>query len=154
MTEQHLLLISRDDIEDVVSDTRGDKLFRLLARFTRKGFHLLATAAQPDQWSEDHGGPDDALLGRESLRKRLADAGGTLDGVYYVPRSLLTQRRNREEALSDMMDRYGVKPEQCFLFSSSKKFVEVADSLGIRATYLGRKRKLMSELKKLSVEVS
>jgi len=149
MSDHRLLLISRDDILESASDDKAQLLFRTLARLTHQGFRLLATAPQPDDWSRDHGGPDDALLGPESLRKRLSDAGGFLDGVYYVPRSLLTQKRNREEALKDMIERYGTDPEHCYLFSSSNKFVSSAASLGIKATSLGRERSLIAELKAL-----
>jgi hypothetical protein len=149
VAEQRLLMISRDDILEVGAGPQGEHLFRLLARLTRLGFQLLATAPQPDDWSHDQGGPDDALLGPQSIRKRLADAGGTLDGIYYVPRSLFTQRRNREEALQDIMQRYAIEPAQCFLYSSSRKFVDAAASLGIHATALGDGRPLMQELKDL-----
>ncbi len=150
MQERRLLLISRDDILKVADDKHATRLFRLLARFTRHRFHLLATAPQPDRWFATHGGPDDALLGPDSIRKRLADAGGVLDGVYYVPRSLLTQKRNREQALKDMLHRYSVIPDHCHLLSSSKKFVSTAVSLGIHGVYLNRERTLMKELKALS----
>jgi len=149
MADQLLLMISRDDILSVASGKNGSRLFRTLARLTRGSFHLLATASQPDQWTHEHGGPDDALLGPDSIRKRLSDAGGTLDGIYYVPRSLLTQKRNREEALKDMMDRYSIEPEFCFLYSSSQKFVEAAAELGINAIHLNKDRQLMQELKGL-----
>ena len=149
MPEHRLLLISRDDILKISSSKHGDKLFRQLARLTRHGIHLLATAPQPDHWSSDHDGPDDALLGPFSIRKRLSDAGGVLDGVYYVPRSSFTQRRNREEALRDMMNRCAISPCNCFLFSSSKKFVRAANGIGINATLLGGDLNLMSELKAL-----
>jgi len=142
-------MISRDDILALGTGRQGDRLFRLLARLTRLGFQFLATAPQPDDWSRDHGGPDDALLGPESIRRRLGDAGGTMDGVYYVPRSLFTQRRNREEALRDIMTRYAIAPGRCLLFSSSRKFVEAAASLGIAATALSADRPLMPELKRL-----
>ena len=142
-------MISRDDILRVGAGKQGDKLFRSLARLTRMGFQLLATASQPDDWSRDHGGPDDALLGPESIRKRLADAGGVLDGIYYVPKSLFTQRRNREAALKDIMLRYGTEPGSCHLFSSSRKFVEVAASLGVNATPLTDPKHLMQGLKVL-----
>lgn len=148
MSDQHLLLISRDDIIPVADGKEGKHLFLLLARLTRKAFHLLATAPQPDRWSA-HGGPDDALLGPGSIRKRLADAGGTLDGVYYVPRSLMTQRRNREQALKDIIKRYGVSSDYCYLFSSSRKFVHAASDLGINATHLDREHELIPELKAL-----
>ena len=149
MPDSRLLMISRDDILSVAAGDKGDRLYRLLARLTRLGFQLLATAPQPDDWSRDHGGPDDALLGPQSIRKRLADAGGTIDGIYYVPRSLFTQRRNREEALRDIMSRYAIKPGQCYLYSSSRKFAEAAAGLGIAATALSDDRPLMPELKLL-----
>ena len=149
MQKQRLLLISRDDILDVADGENNTRLFRILARFTRQGYHLLATAPQPDQWSSSHGGPDDALLGPGSIRERLADAGGVLDGVYYVQRSLLTQKRNRVQALEDILQRYAAKPDHCHLFSSSRKFVEVARELGIHATHLNTRRRLSTELKTL-----
>ena len=149
IAEQRLLMISRDDILRVGIGKQGELLFRMLARLTRAGFQLLATAPQPDDWSRDHGGPDDALLGPDSIRRRLADAGGTLDGVYYVPRSLFTQKRNREAALSDIMKRYGIAPSHCHLFSSSRKFAEAAAGLGIDASVLGTDKQLMQGLKTL-----
>ena len=149
MSQPRLLLISRDDILGVTREKEVNKLFRTLARLTRSGFQLLATAPQPEEWSREHGGPDDALLGPDSIRRRLANFGGTLEGVYYVPRSLLTQKRNREEALNDMMDRYSIEPSHCFLYSSSRKFVDAAKGLGIRAQYLGNERRLVDEMRKL-----
>lgn len=149
MPEQCLLLISRDDILAVASSKRCEKLFKTLARLTRGKFELLATAPQPDKWSKDHGGPDDTLLGPESIRQRLSDAGGLLEGVYYVPRSLLTQKRNREQALRDMMIRYATDPQHCFLYSSSGKFVRAAAEVGINSTYLGKEKPLLPELEKL-----
>jgi len=147
--KQRILLISRDDILDEVGDKDDSRLFRILARFTRQGYHLLATAPQPERWSSSHGGPDDALLGPGSIRERLADAGGVLDGVYYVQRSLLTQKRNRVQALQDILLRYAASPENCHLFSSSRKFVDVARELGIHTTHLNRERRLSTELKTL-----
>jgi len=148
-----LLLISRDDIIESMGDEFDTRLFRMLARFTRSGYHLLATASQPEKWSSKHGGPDEALLGPNSIRKHLADAGGALDGVYYVPRSLLTQRRNRVQALEDMLRRYAVSPDHCYLFSSAKAYVAVANELGIHATYLNGKVNLLDSLKALSEQV-
>jgi hypothetical protein len=153
MADQRLLMISRDDILQVGAGKQGDRLFRTLARLTRLGCQLLATAPQPDDWSRDHGGPDDALLGPESIRKRLSDAGGTIDGIYYVPKSLFTQKRNRDAALLDIMQRYAIEPSHCYLFSSSRKFVEAAIGLGIRGTALVNSRQLMQELKVLLKEV-
>ena len=149
MGEHQLLMISRDDILSSGTGKQGERLFRTLARLTRSGYQLLATAPQPDDWTRDHGGPDDALLGPESIRRRLADAGGTLDGIYYVPRSLFTQKRNREAALKDIMRRYGIEAAQCYLYSSSRKFVEAANELGIRATVLAGDKHLLQALKAL-----
>ena len=148
MRKRRLLLISRDDILNVVDGKQDTRLFRTLARFTRQGYQLLATAPQPERWSA-HGGPDSALLGPGSIRERLADAGGVLDGVYYVQRSLLTQKRNSIQALRDILQRYAAKPDHCHLFSSSGKFVEVATELGFHATHLSPERKLTDELKTL-----
>jgi hypothetical protein len=153
MAEQRLLMISRDDILSAGSGKQGDWLFRALARLTRSGFQLLATAPQPDDWSREHGGPDDALLGPESIRKRLADAGGMLDGVYYVPKSLFTQRRNREAALTDIMKRYGIGSTHCHLFSSSRKFVEAALGMGMDATALNGDKDLVQGIKRLLKEL-
>ena len=150
MVDSNLLLISRDDIIKSSEEKHGAKVFQLLASLTRRNVHLLATAPQPDRFVSAHGGPDDALLGPNSIRQRLSDAGGTLDGVYYVPRSLLTQKRNREEALKDMLQRYSSQPDSCYLFSSSKKFVNAAAELGICGVHLNKKYTLMSELKALS----
>jgi len=149
MAEPRLLMISRDDILKAGAGKRGDRLYRMLARLTRHGYQFLATAAQPDDWSREHGGPDDALLGPNSIRQRLADAGGTIDGIYYVPRSLFTQKRNREEALQDIMRRYGVEPGHCRLYSSSRKFALAAGELGIAATPLDDAQQLHQELKLL-----
>lgn len=149
MANQYLLLISRDDILEVASGKHGNRLFKTLARLTRGDFELLATAPQPDSWSNKHGGPDDALLGPNSIRRRLSESGGLLEGVYYVPRSLLTQKRNREQSLYDMMERYAVDPSHCFLYSSSGKFVKAALEIGINATHLGKAKPLLAELDKL-----
>ncbi len=153
MQERRLLLISRDDILSGLQDDDDTRLLRLLARFTRAGYHLLATASQPENWSSRKQGPDEALLGPNSIRKRLADVGGTLDGVYYVPRSLLTQKRNRVQALEDMMQRYAVPPERCYLFSSSRPYVAVGSDLGINATHLTPSRTLLPELTALAESI-
>jgi hypothetical protein len=152
MAEPRLLMVSRDDILRGAEGEDGELLFRTMARLTRLGFHLLATAPQPDDWSRSHGGPDDALLGPQSIRKRLTDVGGQLDGIYYVPRSLFTQKRNREQALKDIMKRYAIDAGRCHLFSSSAKFVEAASELGINAIALGQNQPLIQELMSLLKE--
>ena len=149
MPTVRLLLISRNDILGEIGRGQADVLFRRLATLTRQGTHLLVTAPQPEKWTGEHGSPDDALLGPESIRRRLADAGGKLDGVYYVRRSLLTQHRNREDALRDILRRYGTAPEQCTLVSSRRKFMQVALELGINGVLLGRERSLPEALAEL-----
>lgn len=144
-----LLMISRNDILGEIERGHADMLFRRLATLTRQGIHLLVTAPQPEQWTGEHGSPDDALLGPDSIRRRLTDAGGKLDGVYYVRRSLLTQRRNREDALRDILRRYGTAPEQCTLLSSRRKFMEVAVELGIHGLLLDRNRSLLQALEQM-----
>jgi hypothetical protein len=149
MPEQRLLLISLDDILRATEGNNDTRLFRILARFTAQGYHLLATAPQPERWSSSSESPDGALLGPGSIHERLANSGGVLDGVYYVRRSLLTQKRNRVQAFQDMMQRYSASSENCHLFSSSKKFVIAARELGIQSTHLNRDHELISELKSL-----
>ncbi len=139
------MLISRDDIQAAFV-RQGPGIYQLIAWFTRHGFHLLATARQPDSWLPDSDRVDAALLGSDSIRSQLNDAGGNLDGVYYVRKSLLTQRRNREEALTDMLNRYALKSDHCHLLSGSGKFVRVALSLGIRAKHLTWTNTLEMEL--------
>jgi hypothetical protein len=148
-SKRRLLLISQDDILDFIENKPGSRLFRVLARLTRQGCQLLATAPQPERWSSSQGGLDDALLGPGNIREQLADAGGVLDGVYYVPRSLFTQKRNRVQALQDILQRYASSPGRCHLFSSSRKFVEAAKELGIHSVHLSKKHKLRTELEAL-----
>lgn len=150
-------MISRNDILDVAEGDEARELLRLLAWLTRHGFHLLATAPMPDHrdsresWLK--GGGDASLVGPESIRSQINQAGGTLDGVYYVPRSLLTQKRNRLDSLNDMMQRYSVTAESAWLFSSSRKWVDAALELGIQATGLSHPRELIAELAALKARV-
>lgn len=158
MASQLLLMISRNDILEVAEGPDQKELFRLLAWLTRHGFHLLATAPMPDQGNSRErwlkGGGDASLVGPESIRSKIDEAGGTLDGVYYVPRSLLTQHRNRINSLKDMMQRYAVAPDSSYLLSSSKKWVEAALELEIRAKYLNDSCELIPELTGLKALVA
>ncbi len=143
--EHRLLLISRDDIQAAYA-RQGASVYQLIAWFSRHRFLILATARQPDRWLPDSDRVDAALLGSDSIRSQLNDAGGNLDGVYYVRKSLLTQRRNREEALTDILNRYALKSDHCHLLSGSGKFVQAALSLGIRAKHLTRANTLEMKL--------
>ena len=153
MSTQTLLLISRNDILEVAEGQDATRLFRLLAWLTRNGYHLLATAAMPDpsdsreRWLK--GGGDASLFGKESIRSKIDEAGGTLDGVYYVPRSFISQNRNRINSLQDMMQRYSATPQSTYLYSSSKKWAETARQLGINSTCLKKSRHLVDELTRL-----
>lgn len=146
MQGNRLLLISRDDLLQVMHSDFGDRAFRLLSTLTRHGFHLLATAPQPDQWTGEHGSPDDALLGPNSVRKRLSDAGGVLGGVYYVRRSMLTQKRNRADALEDILKRYSAEPAQTVLLSSKRNWVKAAQKKGLQAHLLHGETDLLQQL--------
>lgn len=153
MSAQALLLISRNDILEVSEGPESKKLFRLLAWLTRHGFHLMATAAMPDpsnsreRWLK--GGGDPSLFGQGSIRSKLDEAGGTLDGVYYVPRSFISQNRNRIKSLDDMMKRYAASPQITYLYSSSRKWAQAAEQLDIHSTCLDKPRQLIKELGKL-----
>ena len=153
MSAQALLMISRNDILAVAEGAKAKELSRLLAWLTRHRFHLLTTAPMPDhsdsreRWLK--GGGDASLVGPESIRSRIDEAGGTLDGVYYVPRSLLTQNRNRLNSLRDMMQRYAASADASYLFSSSRKWAEAALELDIRATCLDESSQLIGELGRL-----
>lgn len=155
-SQQRLLMISRNDILEVAESPGQKELFRLIAWLTRHGYHLLATAAMPDHGNSREswlkGGGDASLVGPESIRSRIDEAGGTLDGVYYVPRSLLTQHRNRIESLRDMMQRYSVSPASTYLFSSSKKWADAALELDIQATFLDKAERLLPELERLKAK--
>ena len=150
MSTQTLLMISRNDILAVADGPDAKELFRLLAWLTRHGFHLLTTAPMPDhgdsreRWLK--GGGDASLVGPESIRSRIDEAGGTLDGVYYVPRSLLTQNRNRLNSLRDMLQRYVTSSQSTYLISSSRKWAEAALELDIRAICLDESSQLIAEL--------
>ena len=66
-----------------------------------------------------------------------------------MPHSLLTQKSRRESALRDILARFAVAAEDCYLFSSSRKFVAVAESLGIHAEVITPARPLSQLLEEL-----
>ena len=127
-----LLVISRDALLET-PEPSSDKVFRSLARLSRRGLHLLISEPEPDRWVPTRGNVDNALASQKILMKRANDCGGPIEGVYYVPRSLLTQDRNREGALKDILKRFSVKPAEAALLSSSSPFLKAAKRLGIGA---------------------
>ena len=135
--EKKLLLISRDTLKDALSSTPDEpsvqKIFRYFATLSRQGYHLLLTAPEPERWVPTRGNVDDALNLQSTLMERTRAAGGELEGVYYVPRSLLTQDRNREGALLDILKRYSLGPGDTVLISSSLPFLKAAVRLGLTA---------------------
>ena len=143
MSTPLLLLISRDDILAQTREGSGEGIFRLLGRLTRQGFQFLSTAPKPEDWNSSK---DSAFSGLERIRSRLAETGGALDGVYYIPRSYLTQRRNREEALQEILQRYSTEAVNCYLISSSRKFIRAAANMGINTTLLDRSSTLEAAL--------
>ena len=152
-TEQKPLIISRDTLLDTLHEASSEHMFRALARLNRLGFHLLLTAPEPDRWVPTRRNVDDALNAQRILLERSRTAGGELEGVYYVPRSLLTQDRNREGALRDILKRFNVDPAQAILISSSSPFLKAAARVGITANEIALKgkrgKKLLSVLKDL-----
>lgn len=149
MPNQSLLLISRFDLREAANGPAGERLIRKLARLTRQGYHLLSVASQPDDWTRK-----DAISRRSqpqprSIRQRVSEAGGHLDGVYYIPRSVLTQKKNRLDSLRDIMSRFGMEPGNVYLLSSSKKLLKAAESLGINPLKVSRQApltKILSDL--------
>lgn len=154
MNRQPLLLISRRDLLNSTAGPEGDQLVRTLASLTRKGFHFVATASQPDEWSKSKAVSKRSRPGPKRIRDRLAEAGGILDGVYYIPQSLLTQRTRREEALKDLLERFGTLASDCFLVSSNRNFIKTAKGLGINTRKIKDKQDINSLLIQLRKEVS
>jgi len=152
MQNTRLLVISRSDILAAMESDSSQHVLRLLAALTRQGYHLLAAAPQPTQWDGEHGNPDEALLGPNSIRKHLSALGGILDGVYYVRRSMLTKKRNREDALLDILQRYSARPEHVAFFSSKRSFARAAQELGMQSTRLSADHDLATGLARLADE--
>ena len=152
-TDQKLLIISRDALLDTLREASSEHILRALASLSRRGFHLLLTAPQPDRWVPTRRNVDAALNAQRMLLERSRTAGGELEGIYYVPRSLLTQDRNREGALRDILKRFCVDPAAAILVSSSAPFLKAAARIGIATNEIALKgkrgKKLLSVLKDL-----
>lgn len=130
--QQHpLLMISSKLLLVAEQSAQGPAVFRRLANLTRSGYHLLLTASEPDQWFPTRGNVDSVLGTQRRMLQHLQDAGGDLDGIYYIPRSVFTQDRKRFAALKDILRRYSTDGENATLISSSKAFVKAAQKLEI-----------------------
>ncbi|MBT8040631.1 MAG: hypothetical protein HKO85_10355 [Xanthomonadales bacterium] len=150
MSGQHLLLVSRRDLIQANDGPEADRLIRALASLTRQGFHFVATASQPDEWSRRRAESKRSRRGPRRLRDRLAEAGGVLDGVYYIPHSLLTQRARREEAIGDLLERFGTKASDCYLVTTNKKFIAAAKKFGVKAQKVNNINSLCKKLESLA----
>ena len=152
-TRNKLLIISRDTLLEAETRKDAEQVFRKLASLNRSGFHLLLTAAAPEHWVPTRGTVDDALDSQSRLLARIHEAGGELEGIYYVPRSLFTQDRNREGALKDILKRYAATPRQAILMSSSIPFLKAAARLGLQTHEIisagNRDSNLLGELNQL-----
>lgn len=139
MGSQNLLLISRSDLDNACEDPGGERVIRKLAKLTREGFQLLSVASQPDDWSKSRAVRRRSQPLPRGVRQRIAEAGGHLDGVYYIPRSMLTQKKKHEEALKDIMARFDSSKDRCFLMSGDKKLRSSAESLDIKTFKISKK---------------
>ena len=135
-------MISRRDILAASQQKGGLRVVQMLANLTRQGCQLLATASLSNEWTMNLAVSRRSAPAPQGVRQMISEAGGTMDGVYYVPQSLLTQRTNRETALKDILARFGTPPTQCYLFSSSRKFVAAARRLDIKAFDIDSKNPL------------
>jgi hypothetical protein len=147
------LLISRDNLLSVMQQSNAARVFRLLARLTRGRVHLLLTAPEPDHWFPTRGRVDHALQDQGQLSQRINEAGGDLDGVYYVPRSLFTQDHNREQALRDILARYAARESHTLLVSASSPFLKAAHMLGIETREVGENEAGALQLEALLTEM-
>ena len=134
---QPLLIISRDALMD---ERANGAVFRHLASLTRRGWHLILTASEPDQWFPTRHSEDNLLTTQAQLQALIHEFGGGVDGVYYVPRSEFSQDRNREGALSDILRRYGCEAGNATLFSTSEPFLRAAERLGISTSAIDERR--------------
>jgi hypothetical protein len=150
MARHPLLIIGRRDALGLAEEPGGATTFRLLAKLTRQGYQLVSTASLTHDWSKNEAVSSRSRPRPAGLRQRIEEAGGALDALYYVPHSLLTQKSRRESALRDILARFAVAAEDCYLFSSSRKFVAVAESLGIHAEVITPARPLPELLEELS----
>lgn len=145
--QQHpLLIISCKPLLAAEQSPLGPKIFRRLANLTRSGSHLLLTASEPDQWFPTRGNADSVLSTQGRLQQHLQDAGGDLDGIYYVTRSVFTQDRKRSAALKDILQRYSTSGDNATLISSSKAFIKAAQRLEIKTCSLPQDEHLVDAL--------
>lgn len=131
--DARLIIISRDSLLEALQAKEAQGLFRDMAALSRRGYRILLTAPEPDRWVPTRKTVDGALDAQRDLIEQARTEGADIEGIYYVPRSLLTQDRNREGALKDILARYAMKSGQAALISSSQPFLRAASRLDIDA---------------------
>ena len=131
--EARLIIISRDALLEALQGEDSRSIFRDMANLSRRGHRILLTAPEPDRWVPTRKTVDGALDNQRELTDLARTEGADIEGIYYVPRSLLTQDRNREGALTDILSRYARRPDQATLISSSPPFLRAAERLEIEA---------------------
>lgn len=131
--EARLIIISRDALLEALQGEDSRSIFRDMATLSRRGHRILLTAPEPDRWVPTRKTVDGALDSQRELTDLARTEGADIEGIYYVPRSLLTQDRNREGALTDILSRYARRPDQATLISSSPPFLRAAERLEIEA---------------------
>ena len=146
MSPHPLLLVSRRDLLDACNGPGGERLVSQLAGLTRRGYRLVTMASQPDEWSRSKAESKRCKPPSQRIRDRIAEAGGVLNGIYYIPQSFLTQKTRREEALKDLLSRFSTESGDCYLVSSSRSFLAVAHKLGIRDIRLDENTDLSAAL--------
>lgn len=152
MNPHPLLLVSRRDLLGACNGPEGERQVRQLANLTRRGYRLVTTASQPDEWSRSKAESKRCKAPSQRIRDRIAEAGGVLNGIYYIPQSLLTQKTRREEALKDLLSRFSTEPDDCYLVSSNRSFLAVAHKMGIRDIRLDEDTDLAAALEGLPIE--
>lgn len=154
VNRQILLLISRRDLVEATSGAGADSTLRALGSLTRRGAYFVATASQPEEWSRSQAESKRSRPGPKRLRDRLSESGGVLDGVYYIPNSLLTQKARREEAIRDLCGRFGVPTVDCYLFSSNRKFLSAAAGLGVNVEKISGSKSLRDLIEELESQLA
>lgn len=153
MSRQLLLLVSNRDLFEATTGAEADRTLRALASLTRRGVRFVVTASQPEEWSRSQAESKRSKPGPKRLRDRLSESGGVLDGVYYIPNSLLTQKARREEALRDLSARFGIPTGDCCLFSSNRKFLAAAAGLGVNVEKINENKPLYKILESLEKQL-
>lgn len=128
---RRLVIISRNSLTAALDEDQSMEIFRALAGLSRRGHRIILTAPAPDRWVPTRKTVDGALESQRDLTQKARMEGADIEGVYYVPRSLLTQDRNREGALKDILARYRVSADRVTLISGSAPFLKAASRLSI-----------------------